>query len=531
MIARFLPLIALFSRAVRDEVRGKFSPIIRATAALFLLLLVGVNQRSFEYQAAAGQGLLMMIAMVNFFGLTLVGLGSFCSAITEEKEEGTLALLRMTRLNPLAILLGKSTARFVGGLLFLAVQIPFTMLCVTLGGAARDQILRVYAVLGAYLFFLCNLGLFWSVICRRTSRAVSLTFFCGIVFYILPWFLAGPLFLRSFTGGPASPEFGLFEWVIAHLIRSNPLGDIANTIFNRGGGGFPFTSDSLPFHLGGGAVFFILSWVLFDRFCSNAGEAAPRKRKLTGGSAYGLRVPRPWRLAIAWKDFHFITGGKKGMGIRLILYSVVIGCICAWSNSNKFGNGNLDYGDIGGIIRWSALILFTAEFLSVSTRIFGVERKRQTLGSLYLLPTSPARIAWQKFLGCALSLLPLLVLWQIGAWMQDDWQYHHSGSGYGSYRGSTEYREELFLMRCSTIVQYLLIGTLTAYLSLKMQRAPLVTTFLIVGFCHFLSGIMFGVGSSSGEAWVIFQTFIMAVATIVLAIRIPGKIADCAAKE
>lgn len=531
MITRFLPLIALFSRAVRDEVRGKFPPIIRAAAAVFLLLLVGMNQSSFEHQAAPGQTLLMMIAMVNFFGLTLFGLGTFCSAITEEKEEETLALLRMTRLNPLAILLGKSTARFVGGLLFLAVQIPFTMLCVTLGGAARDQILRVYAVLGAYLFFLCNLGLFWSVICRRTSRAVSLTFFCGILFYIVPWFIGGSLFgSRFFSGrGSSSYEFGLLEWAVGFFITSNPLSDLASTIFGRGGG-FPFATDSLPFHLVGGVVFFLLSWALFDRFCSSAGEAAPRKRKLAGGSANGLRVPRPWRRAIAWKDFHFITGGKKGMGIRLVLYLVLIGGICAWSSNNKYGAGNLHYGDIGGIISWTALILFTAEFLSVATRIFGVERKRQTLGSLYLLPISPARIAWQKFLGCIIGFAPSLGLWILGGWMYDHWQYHHGGYGYGGYRSSTEYQQELFLMRCSTIVHYLLIGTLTAFLSLKMRRSPLLTALLIVGFCDFLSMLAF-FDSRSGEAWMIFQTFIMTVATIVIAIRIPGRIAMCAAEE
>jgi ABC-type transport system involved in multi-copper enzyme maturation permease subunit len=520
MLSRLLPLIALFSRAVRDEVRGKFPPIIRATAALFLLLLVGINQRSFEYQAAAGQGLLMMIAMVNFFGLTLVGLGSFCSAITEEKEEETLALLRMTRLNPLAILLGKSTARFVGGLLFLAVQIPFTMLCVTLGGAARDQILRVYAVLGAYLFFLCNLGLFWSVICRRTSRAVSLTFLCGILFYIVPGFIELSLFSsRIFSGSPsASGEFGLFEWGVKFFITSNPLSDLAATVFGRLGSGLPFISNSLPFHLIGGLVFFLLSWALFDRFCSSASEAAPRKRKLTGGSANGLRMARPWQLAIAWKDFHFITGGKKGMFIRLVLYVIFIGGICAWS-SNK---GHLDFGDIGGFIRWSALILFTAEFLSVSTRIFGVERKRQTLGSLYLLPTSPARIAWQKFLGCALSLLPLLVLWQIGAWIQDEYVWWHRPYG---FKGN----DETFIVSALIIIHYLFLGTLTAYMSLRMRRAPLITALIILGASDFLSAIM--IGGHRGESWMAFQTFVLGLTTFFLAVFIPGKIEDCAAAE
>jgi hypothetical protein len=229
-------------------------------------------------------------------------------------------------------------------------------------------------------------------------------------------------------------------------------------------------------------------------------------------------MARPWWLAIAWKDFHFITGGKKGMFIRLVLYVIFIGGICAWSSNNRYGNGRLEYGDIGVIIRWSALILFTAEFLSVSTRIFGVERKRQTLGSLYLLPTSPARIAWQKLLGCALSLLPLLVLWLVGAWMQDEyvWLHHRIDA-------------ETVLVSALTIIHYLFVGTLTTYMSLRMRRAPLITALIILGASDFLSAIM--IGGNQGESWMVFQTFALAITTIVLAIRIPGKIADCAAAE
>ena len=36
---------------------------------------------------------------------------------------------------------------------------------------SMDQVLRCFAILAAFLFFLCNIALLWSVICRRTARS------------------------------------------------------------------------------------------------------------------------------------------------------------------------------------------------------------------------------------------------------------------------------------------------------------------------------------------------------------------------
>src|SRR5262245_1164330 len=159
---------------------------MRALAVLFVLFLIWSNQRR-EDLSAAGLWLLGVLAGVNLAAGTVIGLGTFCSAITEEKEEDTIGLMLMTRLNPLAILLGKSTARLASGLLFVVAQIPFTMLCVTMGGVTIEQVLRVYGILAAYLVFLCNLGLFFSVICRRTAAAVGLSVASLLGLYAIPF--------------------------------------------------------------------------------------------------------------------------------------------------------------------------------------------------------------------------------------------------------------------------------------------------------------------------------------------------------
>jgi len=72
--------------------------------------------------------------LVNLIFITLAGLSSFASAITEEKEEMTLGLLRDDGAQSNRYLLGKSTEPMIGALLLLLVQVPFIMLAVTLGG-------------------------------------------------------------------------------------------------------------------------------------------------------------------------------------------------------------------------------------------------------------------------------------------------------------------------------------------------------------------------------------------------------------
>ena len=97
-----------------------------------------------------------------------------------------LGLLRMTDLNPLSILLGKSTSRLCGALLLLAAQFPFTLLAVTLGGVSARQIVAAYLALGAYTFFLCNLALLASVVARRTGQAAASSASCLVVLWSAP---------------------------------------------------------------------------------------------------------------------------------------------------------------------------------------------------------------------------------------------------------------------------------------------------------------------------------------------------------
>ncbi len=112
---------------------------------------------------APGLALFTTIANIDLVFITLAAIGFFATCITEEKEEGTLGLLRMTDLSPIAIVLGKFGGRLLTALLLILIQLPFTLLTITLGGVAPAQIEAAYIALLSYMVLLAGVGLLVSV--------------------------------------------------------------------------------------------------------------------------------------------------------------------------------------------------------------------------------------------------------------------------------------------------------------------------------------------------------------------------------
>ena len=105
---------------------------------LFLLgftyyMLVMAHQMS-QYNDAPGLQLFVSLCFVDFFFILLASVGLFASAISEEKEEMTLGLLKMAGVNGVTLLCGKFLPRFLLAIVLLLSQIPFVMLAITLGG-------------------------------------------------------------------------------------------------------------------------------------------------------------------------------------------------------------------------------------------------------------------------------------------------------------------------------------------------------------------------------------------------------------
>lgn len=409
------PIFALFTRAVREDSRAKAPYIARGVLAAVILMFLFFTEQTSKFMGAPGMMFFMSVVHINFFFVTLAGIGYFSSAITEEKEETTLGLLRMTSLNPLSILLGKSTSRLFGAVLLLLAQFPFTLLAVTLGGVSIGQVVAVYCTLAAYVFFLCNLALFGSVVCKRTGAAASLTGLLLFAFYVVPSWVEALLQLAirlkyvSAKSGIARVLEPVFGWMRAASPYTR-LEQILRTGFSDTPVGFQVLADVAM-----GAGFFLLAWVCFDRFTRNETESAPRRgflfRKTSPLRLFG--PGRAWTRALFWKEFHFSTGGKTGMLVRFVGFGL-LAVYWAWMLGIPRRGNSRHWDAIGYSMMAWMYFFFALELSLAASRLFRQEIKWKTLSSLGMLPVTVGHIAWQKVAASLVACLPAAFYFLIG---------------------------------------------------------------------------------------------------------------------
>jgi len=507
-------LFALFIRSLREDLRARLPPILRAALVLLILLIVGANQRKFGWSGAPGREFLGMLMMLNLAFIGVAALSIFPSAIAEEKEDGTLTLLRMTNLNPLSILLGKGATRLISALMLLAAQIPFTMLAVTLGGVTITQILHAYAILGATTFFLCNLAMLASVYCRTATRAGFLTGIMGGVLYVvLPWICAIIAFRQGWAG--LATIGGLLKTIIQYVFEANPVYAMGNLLFDSRRTAFP--SNQVWFSLGAGTLCFLFAWLIFDRYCATAETAAGRVKKAKNGKPRRwAHVSRPWqRLPLAWKDFNFMAGGRFGFYLRLFMAGLILlGAYgIAWSNYQRelewvaghYGNSEGSYYSKASVDarfwqQFSGISIVLAgwiaglEVLLIAGRIFGAERRNLTLSSLVALPWSVGKIVRQKILGCLAVLLPWIILAAVGISLNfhNIWEeiireitnltaYHEQGGGIRILSAIS--------LICYACTQALLSLTVLIWFSLRIRRGALPATIATMTVVNVIFGI------------------------------------------
>ena len=520
-------LLALFIRALREDVRSKSMYWARGGLVGIVLLNLGTTQLTMGWAGAPGLVFFNSVVHINLFFISLAGLSYFSSAITEEKEDMTLGLLRMTNLNPLSILLGKSASRQIGALLLLISQFPFTLLAVALGGVTLAQIIAAYSCLAAYTLFLGNLALFFSVMTRRSITAAIFTFCVLFGFLFGSWIVRYPVlglleFLRIIPSNPPSPwlEGFLTRWQQASPITR--LGDIGITGFSDG----PLCFQVLTNVLLGGA-FFLGAWAIFDVFCSEQPEAAPSRGLLTrSGKRFRIFSPsRPWRGSLLWKDYFFLGGGHIGALVKLVIYSALLALMIYLNRANS----NL-WEDTVLIALWVSVFVISLEVAFIASRVFRQERVWKTWSSLAMLPMSTRRIAYQKIAGCLISVWPALVIlgscmaFLIIKSMHDAARSSSSASNFGSSANLMAITGILF-----AVIMVLFFYHLVVALSLRLKWGALPLAFAItyVG-TSMLVGVTF---LMFREASFLALDLALAIAVVVLHHNIGHRLEQLAAED
>ena len=524
-----LPALALFERSLRLETRSPLMCWSRAGLLVIILFILFPIQSMARvgWYGAPGLQFLQEMVWVNLVCITLAGLSYFASAITEEKEEMMLGLLRMTDLNPVAILLGKSTSRLVGALLLLAVQVPFVLLAVTLGGVGLLQIAAAYGSLLAYLFLVCNLALLFSVIFRNTPTAAAFILIVLLLF-LIGHYWAASIVQDAIDRSPAGHQRQLWS-VLAAIIElwrqatpSERLGAIFQTGFAGPAIGFQVASN-----LGLGVLWFILAWLLFERCTREEKEAGPTRRWLLGRTRRRSRIPP--RLigsrALTWKDFTFIGGGWPGLFLKFGVLAFVTGLInfVAWQTE---GRSQITREFEGGTLVWVSLVVTALSLAAETARVFQEEIRWKTLSSLVLLPVSVRELAYRKVAGILTGTLPLLAGFVLGMLLIP--------KEVGEFLDDICREPVAFGWFILVILQFILFLHLVAFLSLVLKRGALVLAFVIqyLGgtFCLSFSGLFFMVPGGPGAGCLV-AIMLCALATGVLHHAIGLRLARVAAEE
>lgn len=393
----FAQTMAFLTRSIRQESRLLTHHAVRG-AMVFLALVAFFWQVAVTPKlGASGLVMVQKISAYCYYSLTLLGIMYFSLAITEEKEEETLPLLRMTGVRNFTLLIGKSMPRLAIVMLLILVAAPFLLLSISLGGVVPEQILAIVLGMMCYAFCLSQLGLFCSTISRNSQRAVSLTFLLWLVLEFGSWLL-------TFSAA-ACKEWGFqfiqekCEYLAEHWWQ--------RTMWSASGEYLSFVRgdrilhSQMSFHLCVGAVFFLGSWLLFETMNqASLAQGASASENLTRGiktRTNGLLSLRCGDFALAWKSWQFQVGGWLWMLIGVIgmpVFSVgIVVVICVL----------MDESFEAEVCCTTLILVGAISFLIIVARLFGrvlnQEIHQQTLVSLCMLPKKRWAIISELHLG------------------------------------------------------------------------------------------------------------------------------------
>jgi len=395
-------ITALVVRSLRCEARAWQPHLLRTglVAAVLLILIFQVVEFS-RYRSASGHDLLAVLAWSGWVALGLLGLGHFATAITEEKEEGNLDLMRMAGLSPLAILLGKSSARLWEALVLVGSILPMSVLAVTLGGVSLDQVLAVTALLATWAVFLSGLGVLVSVVARSQATASALLLAAVFTCEFVPGIVYATVIRTGSTIETlVKPMTEMSTWY--RLVEALSLGFAGGAV-----------EAAVIAHLLLGVAAFLLAWRLFPRFGRDTVAGEGERGALGAGPRAWL--PRPGRpraggWAQRWKDFHFVGGGWVLVAVRVLAMSALVALV-------SLSEYQLDAEDIGEISMATAFWWLVVDVGLMLSRVFSVEVRWQTWSGLAALPDGAGSAVLSKLVTVAVVTAPALVLLIVGGFL------------------------------------------------------------------------------------------------------------------
>ncbi|HEY2252833.1 MAG TPA: ABC transporter permease [Planctomycetaceae bacterium] len=508
----FAGTLAMLHRALRLDSRLLRTHLFRVSFAGLMYLSLLYAWASSTLVGAPGLRLFETMTYLNLVLISLAGISFFATAITEEKEEDTLGLLMLAGINPVGILLGKSTSRLLGTILLLLVQLPFTLLAITLGGVTLEQVLAAYCSLMAFMVLLANVGLLSSVVYRRGGSASAATLLFLICYFSASWVVAGIQFGLVHGGVIASRgEIDRYFNQASHWCRDASVFHRLQTIMQTG-----FVESPLGFQvtvsLVGALLFFIVAWTGFHHFTRDSKIASgPRVEFQTRFIGMGRsRRSRPGRRPVAWKEYHFVAGGLPVQIAKFVIYGGVTGLVF-WAADRYY---NFPLAHAGQYVVWAMQGVIVLEASMYASVMFHDEWRDRTLPVLAMLPVKPATILTSKMIGCLPAFIPALFWLLAGCAIWPD--------------GLEELSKCLILpSRWFYAIVLLLFLTLTIFFSMVVRWGALPLALAVMAGGAFVSsccgwpilGMMSSVSREAGSAEAGFLMVDGVIATLIFGLQ------------
>lgn len=503
------PIMALMVRAQTEDSRRILTYLGRMAFLGIVFFIVIMEEVSSSRSGAPGRKLFEVVTALDLLFLTLGSVSHLAPAIAEEKDEATMSLLRMTRLNPISILFGKGVAKSIELWIIILLQAPLVLLSITLGGVSVAQVIAAFVTMTAYLIFLTGLTLFISTLSNRTSVAVTATIMALLAFHFLPLIIRD--MLNYWTWLPA-----VYLWEMSPFFR---IERILSTRFSGSLLSIQTVSNAAM-----GVVFFLLAWLCFDRFSRNMKEPSPPRLFFSHkGRQSSMKPGQIWRWALMWKDYNFMAGGHPVLWGKSILYSLLVWPIGPTVMRKSINPLKLiqdhDYMDF---IPASLSLILLVELLYCVSQVFSEEIRGGTLPTLATLPRSINSIIAEKYAGILIGALPVIILWLPLAM-----RYMIMSAG----------GQRLLLTYLGMHVIFLL--HVVALLSLEMKRGAVIISIAVlwggVGLIHVMLEELlpyYFFDSSSGlmQFEMVVEIFAMAILTVLIHRMIPWRVAVAATK-
>jgi ABC-type transport system involved in multi-copper enzyme maturation permease subunit len=369
--------------------------VVRAAFAMFMLFCLSMAALDTFGTNRTGLVFFGLVCQLNILLIAAAGVSYFVTAVSEEKDAGTFALLQLAGLTPLAITLGKSTSRLISSLMLLVSQIPFTFLAVTLGGIRWQQVLGAWVCLAAWMILIANMAVLCSARCNTSARAAGAA---GVI--LLLWFGTPPTIrtiLQAIAPGTLAPEvqktLARFPQILELVSPWKQIDLILNQweVAEVFGSQFWF---SLLLAVG----CFTVSTLRLNAWTRPTEDGAAGQEQ---GGQRRWPVGRCWRLPLAWRDFHFFAGGRTLFAARWLGWLIVY---LAFLGVQKMELNSWRWILVGNFAMQMLLLLagvLTLECVLLATGSLHSELRQMTHSSLAMLPLSSTRMFLEKSAGCA----------------------------------------------------------------------------------------------------------------------------------